>query len=73
MGEDTAKLKKAFAMYSDEYIPGGPLNEDKIKDIFEKRSNKTQVFHGHLADVWTGKRAANDCFPCIQPVEIPFP
>ena len=27
-------------MYSDEYIPGGPLNEDNMKDVFEKRSNE---------------------------------
>ena len=34
-GETKESLKEAYAMYSDEFTPGGPLTEEKLRHIFE--------------------------------------
>lgn len=41
--------KKAFAMYSNEYVPGNMLTDDTIQKIFEDEVMKITK-HGHLAN-----------------------
>ena len=43
-------IKKAFAMYSNEYVPGNTLTDDIIQKIFEDEVMKITK-HGHLANV----------------------